>query len=78
MTQQQLFETQLRKGREGEDAFRIMANEHYDEVYDYTDHSMWEDIQEKGIDFGFKMKEWPHEITCDVKTNLFYQDNNFH
>ena len=78
MTQQQLFQTQLRKGREGEDAFRIMANEHFDEVIDYTNYSMWKDVQEKGIDFGFKMKEWPDEITCDVKTNLFYQDNNYH
>ena len=32
MTSTELFEHQLRKGREGEDAFRIMANEHYDEV----------------------------------------------
>ena len=73
-----LFATQLRKGREGEDAFRIMANKHYDEVNDYTNYKMWKDIQSKGIDFGFKMKSWQSEKYCDVKTNLFYQDNSYH
>ena len=75
MTQQELFSAQLRKGKEGEDAFRIMANKHFDEVNDYTNYEMWKDIQSKGIDFGFKMNHWPNEITCDVKTNLYYQND---
>ena len=58
MTQQELFSAQLRKGKEGEDAFRIMANKHFDEVNDYTNYEMWKDIQSKGIDFGFKMNHW--------------------
>ena len=78
MTQQQLFETQLRKGREGEDAFRIMANKHFDEVVDYTNYKMWRGVQSKGIDFAFKQRHWSDYITCDVKTTMFYQDNNYH
>ena len=72
MNSTELFQHQLRKGREGEDAFRIMANNHFDEVNDYTNYEMWKDIQGKGIDFGFKMNSWQTEKTCDVKTNLFY------
>ena len=78
MNSTELFQHQLRKGREGEDAFRIMANNHFDEVIDYTNYEMWKDIQGKGIDFGFKMNSWQTEKTCDVKTNLFYQDNQYH
>tara|TARA_R110001583_G_C5453390_1_gene391127 strand:- start:82 stop:648 length:567 start_codon:yes stop_codon:yes gene_type:complete len=78
MTSQELFNLQLRKGREGEDAFRIMANVHYDEVNDYTNYEMWKDIQEKGIDFGVKKNTWSNEITVDVKTNLYYQDNEYY
>ena len=78
MNSTELFQHQLRKGREGEDAFRIMANNHFDEVNDYTNYEMWKDIQSKGIDFGFKMNHWNEEKTCDVKTNLYYQDNQYY
>ena len=78
MNSTELFKHQLRKGKEGEDAFRIMANNHFDEVNDYTNYEMWKDIQSKGIDFGFKMNSWQTEKTCDVKTNLYHQDNQYY
>ena len=55
-----------------------MANNHFDEVNDYTNYEMWKDVQSKGIDFGFKKNHWSEEKTCDVKTNLIYQDNQYY
>ena len=78
MNSTELFQHQLRKGREGEDAFRIMANEYFDEVVDFTNYHMWRGVQSKGIDFMFKQRHWSDYITCDVKTTMFYQDNNYH
>ena len=78
MNQAQLFNKQLTKGKVGELAFLDMANKHFDEVYPYTNYEMWKDVQGKGIDFGFKMNEWQNEIYCDVKSNLYYQDNEYY
>tara|TARA_Y100001963_G_scaffold19490_1_gene24662 strand:- start:613 stop:1206 length:594 start_codon:yes stop_codon:yes gene_type:complete len=78
MNQSQLFNKQLTKGRVGEMCFHSMSRNHFDEVNDYTNHTMWKDVQEKGIDFGFKMNSWQNEKTCDVKANLYYQDNQYY
>ena len=71
-----LFVKQLTKGKVGEKAFGKMANSQWDEVYDYTNYEMWEAVQGKGIDFGFKNKGWPNEITTDVKSNFYYSEYN--
>jgi hypothetical protein len=78
MASRTLFNTQLHKGRTGEHSFKTLALNHYDEVTDYTDYNKHRDIQKRGIDFGFKMNNWATEITCDVKTNLYHQDNAFY
>ena len=78
MNQAQLFNKQLTKGRAGELGFFSMAKNYFDEVNDYTDHTMWKDIQEKGIDYGFIKNKWSTEIYCDVKSNLYYQDNEYY
>jgi hypothetical protein len=71
-----LFGKQLTKGKAGEVGFGEMGRSHWDEVYDYTDHTMWKEVQEKGIDFGFKNKVWSSEITVDVKSNFYYSEYN--
>ena len=72
----QLFKKQLNKGRVCEIGFHQMAISHWDEVYDYTNYDMWKDVQGKGIDFGFKNKAWPSEITVDVKANFYFSEYN--
>jgi len=71
-----LFRKQLTKGKAGELGFSEMGRSHWDEVYDYTDHKLWKEVQEKGIDFGFKNKVWSSEITVDVKSNFYYNVYN--
>ena len=71
-----IFRKQLTKGKAGELGFSEMGRSHWDEVYDYTDHTMWKEVQEKGIDFGFKNKVWSSEITVDVKSNFYYSEYN--
>mgnify|MGYP003125342996 CR=1 FL=1 len=78
MNSTELFQHQLRKGREGEDAFRIMANNHFDEVNDYRNYDKYRTIQKQGIDFGVKKEQWRFEVFVDVKTNLYYQDNQYY
>jgi len=69
-----IFEKQLSKGKIGEAWFRTMADQHWDEYYDYTNYKLWENTQKMGIDFGFKNNSWPNEITADVKSNLYYNE----